>query len=89
VRGTVLGSPVGLDLDDPSDPAGSPTLAYEQRSEQAGRRLDDGTREQPGEVAGGPQRYVSRRSDGTIHPKSTKKSGMSEARNRSTTWDEL
>jgi len=88
MRGAVLGSGVRLDLDDPADPAHPPPLANEQRPEEAARRLVDGSREQAAQVDGAAQLNCARRSDGTIQPKSAKKSGMNEERNRPTTWDE-
>jgi hypothetical protein len=89
VRRPILGSRVGLDLDDAPDAQASCALANEQRPEEAGRRLADGSREEASQVDDEPQRYFSRRSDGVIPPTIAKKSGSSEARNRSTTWDEL
>jgi len=87
VRGTILGSRVGLNLDDPPNPPGALPFADKERPEEALRRLDDGSREKAGQVAGGRQGKSSRRSDGTIQPKSRRNSGMSESRKSPTTWD--
>jgi hypothetical protein len=89
VRGTVLRAGVRLHLDDPAAAAALASLAHEKHPDQAAGCLDDGTREQTGQVGRGCQVYISARSGGTIQPNSVKKSGMSDERKSSTTWDAL
>jgi hypothetical protein len=89
VRGAILGPGVGLHLDDPARAAAMATLADQERPDQAAGRFDDGPLEEAGEVIGGRQLYISARSGGTIQPNRAKKSGMSDERKSSTTWDAL
>jgi hypothetical protein len=89
VRGAILGSRIGLHLDDPARAAAAASLANQERPNQAASRLDDGPREEAGKVIGGRQGYISARSGGTIQPNRAKKSGMSDERKSSTTWEAL
>jgi hypothetical protein len=89
VRRAILGTGIGLDLHDPADAAAAVALAHEQNPEQAARRLVHRAGEKAAQVVGGRQEYLSASSDGTIQPKRVKKSGMSEERKSSTTWDPL
>ena len=89
VRGAVLGARVRLHLDDPAGAAVPSLLAHQKDPDQAAGCLDDVTREQEGQVSRGRQVYISARSGGTIQPNRVKKSGMSESRKSSTTWDAL
>jgi hypothetical protein len=89
VRGTVLGACVGLHLDDPAGAAVPTLLTHEKDPDETPGCLDDVTREKEGQVSRGRQVYISARSGGTIQPNRVKKSGMSESRKSSTTWDAL
>ena len=89
MRGAILRSRVRLDLDDQADPAAPFAFSNKPCPDQAAGGVNDRASQEAVQVTDWRQRYLVARSDGTIQPKRAKKRGMSDARNRSTTWEAL